>query len=53
MDINQEKKAYSEWYAYTHETWMTDEEKLNKKLKEQWEEQTAKLIAQIIERNEK
>ena len=48
MDINQEKKAYSDWYAYTHETWMTDEEKLQKKLKKQWEEKTAFLINEIL-----
>lgn len=51
MDINQEKQAYSDWYAYTHETWMTDEQKQQKKLKQEWEEKTAKQIAEILERN--
>lgn len=49
MDINQEKKAYSDWYAYTHETWMTDEEKLQKKLKKQWEEETVQKLIKILE----
>ena len=51
MDINQEKKAYSDWYAYTHEFWMNDEQKTQKKLKERWEKETAKQIAEILERN--
>jgi hypothetical protein len=50
MDINTEKRAYTDWYCYTHELYMSDEEKAEKHRKEQWEKETALKIVEILER---
>lgn len=50
MDINEEKRAYSDWYAYTHELWMTSEQKAEKKRKQEWQNEMAEHIKKILEK---